>query len=839
MVVIGGDDNGPTSGGKRDDVWGLPLAATQSSDSVWKQMPSMGGLGSRAGHAVAFIPVKPVKNRIIQRFVSTASTGQQWKTLTWAPKLMPVTYPFMFVLPNGYVAWVGPNVATGCAGCSNHLTMLLNPDSTAGNRGWQSTTWDNGGFWGGGAVMYSARSDSVFILKAGGHYDYEGASDSTHMIAFSAGGGSGGWRRVATGSGALAARKSANLTVLPTGQVIATGGRGVATKSKVQIWNPVSRLWSAELAEEPRVRNRHSTAVLLPDGRVLSAGGSNESTQDSDDATHGTVYEPPYLFKSDGTYATRPLLNSAPQRVRYGVQFSACMSASDSIATVCMIRPGATTHGFNQDQRYVPLIFTPANIPTTRVTVTAPADSFLAPPGDYMLFLVNKSGVPSIGRWVRMGSSWSEGDVTAPAKVPEMHADLVTSYSVSLVWTTTGDDSMSGTASYADLRYSLAPISNDTEFAAATPANPQPVPACSGTAQSLTVSGLEACTLYYFALKFGDESGNWSALGDTAYAVTGGIRYGNHWICPDGGGSRARRARGASFASGANRAGETGASLGTPAIAPTAAAPTGGGTVLSVQAVPSSTGLELKLAALGAGGDPAEAGGAGVLYQTPEGNDRWMTQLGCDLPEGSRFALLVPEHPGRWVFLEPVVLQAVLSTATAGGTIWRLDQAVHSRLGDVTDTLATAGQVPTMSAGDTLTVHYAAASAVGAPSTGWLVLLDRQSTAPQSARGGPRPGEPGSALPRAFALHQNQPNPFAAATTIGFALPVASPVRLEVFDLLGRRVRTLADRRYEPGEHEVTWDRRTARGGLAAPGLYFCRLEAGGFRARRAMMVVP
>jgi len=76
-------------------------------------------------------------------------------------------------------------------------------------------------------------------------------------------------------------------------------------------------------------------------------------------------------------------------------------------------------------------------------------------------------------------------------------------------------------------------------------------------------------------------------------------------------------------------------------------------------------------------------------------------------------------------------------------------------------------------------------------------------------------------------------------TTIRFALPVASRVRLEVYDLLGRKVRTLANTFYPPGEHQVEWNRRTADGALASPGLYFYRIDAGQYREKKRMVILP
>jgi hypothetical protein len=191
------------------------------------------------------------------------------------------------------------------------------------------------------------------------------------------------------------------------------------------------------------------------------------------------------------------------------------------------------------------------------------------------------------------------------------------------------------------------------------------------------------------------------------------------------------------------------------------------------------------------------------------------------------------------VLLEPLALETVFPAAASSADTWVLDEARHSRDGDVLDALSATGSAPAMSAGDTLTAHFSAAPESAAAAPAWLVVVDRPGSAVGGTRAARRRPDAPAGLPVAFALHQNQPNPFAASTRIGFALPVASRVRLEVYDLLGRRVRTLVNGFYPPGEHEVTWDRRGAGGALASPGLYFYRMEAGAYREKRRMVILP
>jgi hypothetical protein len=498
---------------------------------------------------------------------------------------------------------------------------------------------------------------------------------------------------------------------------------------------------------------------------------------------------------------------------------------------MCLIRPGAVTHGFDQNQRYVPLTFTPGNFPTSRLTVTAPSDSSQAPPGDYMLFLVNKKGVPSIARWVRMGYSWSEGDITPPARITDLTRDMVTNNAVSLYWTAVGDDGASGTASYADLRRSTSPI-DSSNFGSATAVNPLPVPACSGTIQIHVVTGLSPNTTYYFAVKFSDESGNVSLFGNTVSATTLGE------CCI--GEARAVLAREGGYSAGRARDGEGDGSTSYTAGAAPSGATTSGGATLVMEATPRSSALDLKLLAIGGESFEGHAlSGGGVLLQRPDGAGQWTTELQYDLPPGSRFALPAPERPTRWVILEPLALEKVLPEVAGSASAWQLDEARHSREGDVTDTLVAAGATPTMTGGDTLTAHYLAAPESASAGPAWLVVLDRPSSGATSTRAVGRGPEPSAGILKAFALLQNQPNPFAVATTIRFALPVASRVRLEVYDLRGRRMRTLANWFYPPGEHQVDWNRRSSDGTLAPPGLYFCRIDAGRNRQNKRMVILP
>jgi hypothetical protein len=111
---------------------------------------------------------------------------------------------------------------------------------------------------------------------------------------------------------------------------------------------------------------------------------------------------------------------------------------------------------------------------------------------------------------------------------------------------------------------------------------------------------------------------------------------------------------------------------------------------------------------------------------------------------------------------------------------------------------------------------------------GWAVPTDA-----------PSPDVTDGAGPLVFRLHANSPNPFATTTAIAFNLPRETHVELRVYDLAGRRVRSILGRRLGPGRHQVVWDGRDDSGRRAAHGIYLLRLEAGEQRAHRKLALVP
>jgi hypothetical protein len=206
------------------------------------------------------------------------------------------------------------------------------------------------------------------------------------------------WRE----TGAMAfPRTYHTLTLLPDGTVLATGGGpdtdaiGVGNAIlAAESWSPVSETWTT-LASMQKPRLYHSTALLLPDARVLVAGGGRFNGFNAPtDQLSSETYSPPYLFKGP-----RPTITSAATTATYGGSIAVQTPDAARIASVSLIKLGSDTHSFNQDQRFLQLPFAAAG---STLNVQAPANANLAPPGYYMLFILDTSGVPSVAAMLQL-----------------------------------------------------------------------------------------------------------------------------------------------------------------------------------------------------------------------------------------------------------------------------------------------------------------------------------------------------------------------------------------------------------------------------------------------------
>src|SRR5437763_2845099 len=156
----------------------------------------------------------------------------------------------------------------------------------------------------------------------------------------------------------------------------------------------------------------HSVALLLPDATVWFTGGN---PQRGSYEQHMEIYNPAYLFNSNGTAATRPTITSVPSTIAWGGQFTVSTPDAANISSVVLVRPGAPTHAFDMDQRLVGMSFSKGS---GTLTVTAPPNGNIAPPGYYMLFLVNSSGVPSVAKFTKLGTTSSAPPPTVSAISP-------------------------------------------------------------------------------------------------------------------------------------------------------------------------------------------------------------------------------------------------------------------------------------------------------------------------------------------------------------------------------------------------------------------------------------
>jgi hypothetical protein len=196
-----------------------------------------------------------------------------------------------------------------------------------------------------------------------------------------------------------------NAILLPDHTVFVTGGSlkqedKPLARLQPEIYDPATDDWTP-MASSTVPRLYHSTALLLPDARVLAAGGNPDGgahvqwDQDPNEEMRLEIFSPPYLFRGP-----RPVITTAPAQCTYGQTLQIKSPQSAAVRWASLIRNCVTTHSFDGSQRLVDLDIAARN--GGIVTAKAPQNSNLAPPGWYMLFLVDNNGVPSVASWIRV-----------------------------------------------------------------------------------------------------------------------------------------------------------------------------------------------------------------------------------------------------------------------------------------------------------------------------------------------------------------------------------------------------------------------------------------------------
>ncbi|CAN5504710.1 hypothetical protein BH20ACT23_BH20ACT23_03670 [soil metagenome] len=288
-------------------------------------------------------------------------------------------YPRMHLLPNGKLFYSG--VTTNALGAkARYFNPATNSWSTVGD------TLDFGVRADGMSVLLPGLDEILAI--GGSNLDNSTATASAEIIDLS--NSAPQWRSTQPMN---YARKEANSVMLTDGTLLVIGGAlgGGAYQNPVkesELFDPATETWTV-MDSQTAPRAHHSTSVLLPDARVLSAGHDKGTLK-----TTGEIYSPPYLFKG-----ARPTNSSAPAQADHGEQFTVGTPNPGSIERIALISAPSVTHSHTFDQRYVDLSFSAG---PSSLSVTAPAHGAIAPPGNYMMFLLNTNGVPSIAAWLHV-----------------------------------------------------------------------------------------------------------------------------------------------------------------------------------------------------------------------------------------------------------------------------------------------------------------------------------------------------------------------------------------------------------------------------------------------------
>jgi hypothetical protein len=339
--------------------------------------------------------------------------GAGWNPPTSVP-FTPPLYPRLELLPGGRVFYTGHG-----SGTSNANAWMFDPATG----GWTQSAAISLDRSYGSSVLLPLLPPSYVprVMNFGGGSP---ATSSTDIIDLS----------VATpsytaGPNMSTGRIQMNAVILPNGKILAEGGsvnnESPDTPGKTaDLYDPVGNtMVSAGTAAYSRLY--HSTALLLPDATVLSMGSNPGGRGSYEPAIE--IYTPSYLYDANDHLITtnRPQITglSFSGPIHYGVPFSVSYTSTSPISSAVLVRPGSSTHAMDMEQRLIGLCggaTSPCSAPGNPLNLATPANGSIAPPGYYMLFLLDSAGVPSKASFIQLTpNSYSSvppsGTITAPS----------------------------------------------------------------------------------------------------------------------------------------------------------------------------------------------------------------------------------------------------------------------------------------------------------------------------------------------------------------------------------------------------------------------------------------
>ena len=412
LLIAGGTEAYPTSdyvatngtsgvyyrGSKRA---GLFDPATQRFQPVpdmaaGRWYPTLAGQGNGEVYAFSGLDIDSKLNTVPEVYTANG-TGGSWRTTPAVSSNWPL-YPHLSLLRNGKLFYSGGFIDNYNIGTMSPGFLDVNSSQFAAVPRLSHTDRREAAT----VLLPPAQAQKVMIIGGG-----DPAVRNVDMIDLNAANPS-----YVPGPPMRSPRLHVSAILLPDGKVFITGGgrhgRGEAPVFETEMYDPTTNTMTP-MANSSVPRVYHSVAMLLPDGRVATAGGQPVYGQRGE--LRIEVYSPPYLFKG-----SRPTIASTTTELNYGgqatVEIGGGSKGAGRIKALNLVRPASITHSFDSEQRVIPMTFQQGNvlgISSSTLVAQVPSDPNVAPPGWYMLFAVDDKGIPSVASWVHLNPATGAG----------------------------------------------------------------------------------------------------------------------------------------------------------------------------------------------------------------------------------------------------------------------------------------------------------------------------------------------------------------------------------------------------------------------------------------------